>query len=728
MRLSIFFVLQIILLDINLLYVTNCFANQQQSEFQLLERLKTLSLTELGQIEIYLDDTFNIFDALVQEKKTSIATGTQQFSDFVPAVTSVITNQDIEAMGARTLEEVLHSVPGLQIANNWFNIPIYSIRGISSGYNPEVLVLVNGVRINDSFAGSKALFWSTYPISSIEHVEVIRGPNSALYGADAFSGVINIITKSAQDINGTEVGMRIGSNNTKDGWLLHGSKWHDINIAAMIDFSKTDGHQRIVKADAQTAFDHVFATNASLAPHKYGSELTTYNIRFDIEKQHWRWRADFFKSDEMGAGVGSAQAIDPTKPINFERFTTDLTYHNPTVTENLELEARLSYWHGDFAAAWQLYPPNAFDGAYPIGFLGRPAGSENQSQFSLSATYHGLQNHQIRFGAGYAYYDLYKVSELRNFGLNPFTNEILSPLELFDGTDTAAAYMPEVARNNYFIFVQDTWKLSSQWALTAGIRYDYYSDFGSTTNPRLGLVWQPRSDLVVKLLYGQAFRAPSFQELYNQNNPVSQGNPNLKPEEIETWELALDYRVTDRMHLSLNLFRYEIEERIAVVPLNNSVFGYNNAEAWKGQGMEFEARWKTSHYSSLLFNYSYQDSENAAGETLPNASKQVAFLRADYLLGTKWYIDTQLNWNDGWARAANDPRPKLDGYTTMDLTLRRKDNRTGHVNMAIGVKNIFDVDVRYPSPAPSVDSSIVNIPYDLPGADRTYFLELRYKF
>ncbi|WP_353570719.1 TonB-dependent receptor, partial [Candidatus Albibeggiatoa sp. nov. BB20] len=367
-------------------------------------------------------------------------------------------------------------------------------------------------------------------------------------------------------------------------------------------------------------------------------------------------------------------------------------------------------------------------GAFPVGFLAYPAASETQSHFSLSATYSGLKNHQIHIGAGYAYYDLYKVIDVRNFGVNLVTGDLLSPLELFDGSDTIGAYMPEIARNNRFLFVQDTWTINPQWEFTVGLRYDRYSDFGSTTNPRLGLVWKPNIHWGVKLLYGEAFRAPSFQELHNQNNIITLGNPELKPEQIETWELAFNYHATEDIHLSLNLFRYNIEDRILLVPLSNSIFGYDNAARWKGQGFEFETRWKTSNKSSLLFNYSYQDSEDETGITLSNASKQVAFLRADYLLGFKWYVDMQLNWNDGRIRPENDPRPKLDGYTTMDLVLRRKEARGGHTNFAVGIKNAFDADVRYPSPSPDIGSSAVKVPNDLPGDNRFYFMEFRYKF
>lgn len=221
---------------------------------------------------------------------------------------------------------------------------------------------------------------------------------------------------------------------------------------------------------------------------------------------------------------------------------------------------------------------------------------------------------------------------------------------------------------------------------------------------------------------------PLFQEQYNQNNPVAIGNPNLQPEEIETWELAFNYFAMDTLHLALNLFHYEVTDKIVIVPLGQTEAGFGNAGGWKGNGFEFETRWKTSNKSSLLFNYSYQDSENDEGFTLSNAPKQAAFLRADYLIGSKWYLDAQVNWNDGWAREANDPRDDLEGYTTMDLILRHKDTAANKMNFAIGIKNLFDSDVRYPSPAPNLGSNIVNIPNDIPGAGRSYFMEMRYKF
>jgi iron complex outermembrane receptor protein len=113
---------------------------------------------------------------------------------------------DIEAIGATDLDDVLK--PSDSMSSNALRLdPIYVIRGIHSLFNPQVLVLINGIPITNLFVGSD-LIWGGMPINDIARIEVIRGPGSAVYGADAFAGVINIITKTAQDIDGTEIGAR----------------------------------------------------------------------------------------------------------------------------------------------------------------------------------------------------------------------------------------------------------------------------------------------------------------------------------------------------------------------------------------------------------------------------------------------------------------------------------------------------------------------------------------
>jgi len=133
------------------------------------------------------------------------------------AVATVITARDIEAMGATDLDQALESVPGLHVSmSNVALNPIYEFRGIATKNNPEVLMLVNGIPITNVLWGERGQIWGGMPLENVARIEVIRGPGSALYGADAFSGVINIITKTAADIKGTEYGLRAGSFNSRD--------------------------------------------------------------------------------------------------------------------------------------------------------------------------------------------------------------------------------------------------------------------------------------------------------------------------------------------------------------------------------------------------------------------------------------------------------------------------------------------------------------------------------
>jgi outer membrane receptor for ferrienterochelin and colicin len=187
--------------------------------------------------------------------------------------------------------------------------------------------------------------------------------------------------------------------------------------------------------------------------------------------------------------------------------------------------------------------------SFPDGFIGNPEVFERHARFNVSAFYTGFERHLLRAGAGFNYGNLYKVREAKNFGPGVIDGTV-SPIDgtLTDVSDTRSVFLREDDRKNYFFFLQDEWKFANDWELTAGVRYNHYSDFGNTVNPRLVLVWQTRYELTTKLLYGRAFRAPSFVETRAINNPANLGNPDLDPETIQTLELAailnleFDYR------------------------------------------------------------------------------------------------------------------------------------------------------------------------------------------
>ncbi len=168
------------------------------------------------------DDYFDDFYG--SEEMVAIATGIKTQIYKAPAVASVFTAEQIKNMGAMDIDDVLEAVPGLHISrlSNTYT-PIYTFRGVHSKYTPQVLMLINGIPITNSFLGNRNQNWGGMPVEAIARIEVIRGPGSAVFGADAFAGVINIITKNANDIDKNELSMRVGSHSTEDIWLSVGN-------------------------------------------------------------------------------------------------------------------------------------------------------------------------------------------------------------------------------------------------------------------------------------------------------------------------------------------------------------------------------------------------------------------------------------------------------------------------------------------------------------------------
>ena len=159
------------------------------------------------------------------DEVVNIATGTDKPIHLAPSVATVITQDDIRKMGAVDLDQVLERVPGLHVSRSFNRLnSIYSVRGVHTSQNPQMLVLLNGAKITQLFSGGRPN-GLRMPVENIKRIEVMRGPGSAVYGADAFSGVINVITKDAKSIDGTDIGLRAGSFSTKEFWLQHGQSF-----------------------------------------------------------------------------------------------------------------------------------------------------------------------------------------------------------------------------------------------------------------------------------------------------------------------------------------------------------------------------------------------------------------------------------------------------------------------------------------------------------------------
>ena len=653
----------------------------------------------------------------------TIATGAPQPISRAPSVATVITSEDIAAIGAADLDEALETVPGLHVSRSGVGYnPIYTFRGISTQYNPQVLMLVNGIPITSVYTGSRSIIWGGMPVENIARIEVIRGPGSALYGADAFSGVINIITKTSADLAGGQLGLRVGSFNSRDAWLQYGGTLGGFDTAAYLRAGKTDGQRSIITADALSA------TPFSLAPGPVNLNRDAIDGRLDLSRDNWRLRAGYQLRDNGGTGAGVASALDPAGKNTGERISSDLTYQDANFAPDLDVTAQVSFLHISEKSDLTLFPPGTDFGfgVFPDGVIGNPHKWERHLRLNLSAAYTGLQNHKLRFGAGTQKDDLYRIKETRNYTLVQVPNVGYFPAPLgsvVDVTETSPFIRPHSRRVNY-VYAQDEWAFVQDWYLTAGVRHDRYSDFGGTTNPRLALVWETAYNLTSKLLYGRAFRPPSFSELYNTNtNPVAVGNPNLKPESIESVELAFAWQPASSVRANLNLFSYRMKDILRFVQdTATGISTAQNAGRQNGRGFEIELAWDAAANLRLSGNYAQQRSiDVATNQDAGYAPRHHVYGRADWNFIPNWNLDAQLNYIEDRMREPGDARPAIPDYGTVDMALRSQ-SRDSDWEVSMKVLNLFNADAREPSPAPGL------IPNDLPLAPREWRFELRRDF
>ncbi|MBT9096240.1 TonB-dependent receptor [Methylovulum psychrotolerans] len=685
-----------------------------------------------------VDDYFALSPAELANIPVSIATGTPKPIFQSAAITSVITADQIKAMGATELHEVMETVPGVHATLKPGDYDYsYSIRGISNSNNSEVLILLNGTRITTPFGGS-LMTTTELPLAAIQRVEVIRGPGSALYGADAFAGVINIITKKADDINGTKVGVRAGNWDSQNAWAQHGGEWGGWKVATSLQYQHSQGDNgRIIHQDVQTTLDNAFGTHASLAPGALSTHNETLNAHLNLERKHWDIGFWTFNSINDGVRGGNASALDPNGLANGEQYLGDVRYSTEDEFSDWEFIAHTSYLHSDFLAQLQLFPNNArlpigADGNIntmdPVALINFPNGVnanvgrvENIPSLEFTSIYRGLDSHILRANTAYRY-EQFSATESKNFGPGVITNTAQTAIDgqLTNLTGTSYVYLADTSRSVGSLVAQDEWQIARDWQLTSGVRYDNYSDFGSTINPRVALVWDMTEQMTSKLLYGRAFRAPNFSELGTQNNPFVLGNRNLKPETINTTELSFDYRPWSALRTTVNLYYYEINNLIlAVAKSDASTPQYQNIGNQKGYGSEFEWDWQLSQQWQLKGNYAWQHAINEATNLrVTGVPEHHVYAALGWRFSPQWHLQPQINWIGGRTSAIGDFRP-LNDYETVDLTLRGK-KLLKHLNFSASLRNAFGVH--------PLEPAVSSFPQNLPLAGRSFYFEASIDF
>ncbi len=605
----------------------------------------------------------------------TISTQTRQPLSKAPSVVSVITAEDIRATGAANLTDILQGVPGVHLRVNQFGYrPLVSLRGAAA---KNALIMVNGAPMRD-LIWATGIFWKGLPASMIERVEIIRGPGSALYGSDASSGVINVITKTAGTIRGSEAGARLDSFDTQTVWLQHGAEWNGYDIGLTVEASTTDGPRPFIARDRLNQSGHAELGYDNL------------DLRLAVSRDHWRVLAEHMQKDDYGIGITGGSYLDPVTRANDRLTGIAWLYDNPGIAPDWGLKAELRYRDLAYSSGngfWDV----------PGTFLSEQRAAEQRFNAEAGLTYAGFRNHRLSFGGGYVWQDLYEVERIDN-GVPTF-------------------FAPEQSRRNSYLYLQDVWQLSEAWELTAGARYDRFSDVGGTLNPRAGLVWQTSDRLTTKLMVGRAFRAPSFLELYAQTGATTP-NASLKPEESTTWDLSFAYRASRNLNLGVTFFDY-----LQKNPIVDAGGTFRNVDPHRIQGIELEATWQASHTLRLSGNLTSRrvDDEQFTRLRVPDhfaIPRQDAYLRADWAFKPKWNWNLQANWTGKRTKAANDTRPALGPQTVLDTTVRYFHGSVWE--FAAGIRNLFDEDAR--------EYAGTRIPEHLPLPERHAFVEARFKF
>ncbi|HEY3119930.1 MAG TPA: TonB-dependent receptor [Vicinamibacteria bacterium] len=668
--------------------------------------------------DLELDELLNV--------TISIAAGRTQTLEEAPSIVSVVTDEDIHRMGARTLEEVLETVPGIEVltdATGHGRITIRAvIAGFTSGSSENALVLFNGHRLNEDVNGGATFVNLDIPVDNIKKIEIIRGPGSALFGANAFLGVINIVTYNADTFKGLEVSAGGGSFDTKQASVLFGRTAGEVSLSGFAQWSDTNGPRLLVPADVQTFTDLALRPfgipPASLAPGRTQDDRRTFDANASLVYQGLTLSGRF-KDEDAGGYIGFVDNLGTRSRNKNQQLGLYADYHRSLGAKS-NLRSSFTFNQSTEELVIEAFPPGAFLPSPVFGFVRFPDGIIDDlglgsrrvgGEASVDTTV--FRGNTATFGAGWDRESTYDLSNRGNF--DPLTRLPAPSLQPLPNI------IPDAARRVFSLFAQDTWSPTPRVGVTAGVRRDDYSDFGSTVNPRAALVLRLPSDFTLKLLYGRAFRAPTFLELFF-NFTGFIGNPSLKPSTINTFEVALGFR-RPRLRASVNAYANSLRNFIVPErPFNpGESQRFINLPGIDARGVELEVVRSFGSRHALRLGYAYQHPEDkVTKQRLADIPTHLASLQGTLGIGRYLSLTPTLLVRGSRPRALVDRRPELDGYALVNLGVRLRDFYKG-LSVSGEVQNLFDKQYFDPSP-------FNGVPGDYPRPGRTIFVKAGWKF
>lgn len=640
------------------------------------EELSQLSLEELLQVKI-----MSVTGSSRYEQEASEA----------PARVSIIDAATIRKFGYRTLAEALQGETGINMTYDR-HYDYIGYRGFSrpGDYNTRVLVLLDGIRLNDEVY-NQAPTGTDFPLDMdlVERIEIIRGPGNALYGNNAFLLTVNIITASARR-NGVGVASSVDSRARVTGRLTAEAdpRGQDWSLLVSGTLSDAPGNNLYY-----SAYDDPSTNNGKSRDCDYEGNGSFF---LKAEKGELTLVGGFSRR-RKGVPTGAYDTVfnDDGNTSWDERSFADLSYMKGNGTgDSLRLRA---YYNGYFYKERYIYTPDPKFYDYSESAV---VGGEVVISRKLP-----YDNHLVG-GIDY-HYALLRDQRTKTEGQGT-TLDLHSP------------------QHSIGIFLQNEWRIFPNLLLDAGVRYDHFSPSLNTYNPKAALIYKITDDLVAKYLFGKSFRAPNAYETdYRDPSNNTKANPDLKEESMISHELVLEYYHGPGQRLSMTWFHYSIKDLISQTVESNGSTMFENMDKVRIIGFELEGEWSWEAWSGRL-GYSYQRARDLKNNTgLANSP--------DFLVKAKLsrdFFDRSLTLS-GELQYLSEVDTLVAGvkggnYALLQLTALARDLLIKNLDATVSIHNLLNENYGNPGSNDHVETShpAALIPQD--GRTATFKLEYRF--
>ena len=565
---------------------------------------------------------------------------------------TVIDSEQLRNRAALTVGDLLRDVPGLAVSRSGVQGSQTQIRARGAEAN-HLLVLIDGVEANDP-SQSDELNWGTLSADDIERIEVIRGPQSSMRGSDAMAGVVNIVTRSAEQAFSAKLFTEAGSFSTTRHGFHIGTKQGDFNVRLGVSDTKTDG-------------DNISRTG----DEKDGYENTSINLKagFTVNEE---FKLSFSARQSDGMNEFDADG-------DFDGFVEDQDrvseFRNSTMGLQADYVSADGRWQHKLVIAQSKHDNEAF----ADDVLGNVTASTKDQYQYIGSMFWDDSSQRISVLAEREEED-YRQRGPLSWGLDPNQDRERD-------TDSFAIEY----RND----------ISDRLSLALSSRYDDNSEFDSANTYRMEAVYQLRDDTRLRSAYGTAVKNPTFSERFGfYTNFI--GNPELKPEESTSWELGIDQQLGD-FSLSATLFDSELENEIngfAYDAVNMGFTAVNNEGVSERQGVELTASVDLDESLAISAAYTYTDSvqpDDAGGyEDEVRRARHTANLNLAWQATDLLQLTTNVQYSGSQSDEFFPPWPAPSQIVTLNdytlLNVNANFSATDRLDIYLRLDNLLDDD------------------------------------